>query len=172
MKETLHTVLSRHIAVGLFMLLFLITIRESALAVSCSPTPWDEIGPFYRPNAPERSSIGKGYLLSGTVRSAGDCRPLHNIRIEIWQVGPDGTYDDAHRATLFSDRSGRYRLQTSAPPPYGRRPSHIHILVDAKGFEGLITQHYPKKGKKRATFDLVLEPEKQGEGKARDALGR
>jgi hypothetical protein len=45
-------------------------------------------------------------------------------------------------------------------------------LVDAKGFEGLITQHYPKKGKKGATFDLVLEPEKLGEGKARDALGR
>ena len=72
----------------------------------------------------------------------------------------------------MSYRSGRYRLQTSAPPPYGRRPSHIHILVDAKGFEGLITQHYPKKGKKGATLDLVLKPEKQGEGKARDALGR
>ena len=172
MKETLHTVLSRYISAGLFMLLFLITIREPALAVSCSPTPWDEIGPFYRPNAPERSSIGKGYLLSGTVRSASDCRPLHNVRIEIWQVGPDGTYDDAHRATLFSDHAGRYRLQTSKPPPYGPRPSHIHILVDAKGFEGLITQHYPKKGKKGATFDLVLEPEKQQEGKTRNPLGQ
>jgi protocatechuate 3,4-dioxygenase beta subunit len=154
------------------MLMCLLATSSYCLAVTCSPTPWDEIGPFYRPNAPERTSIGKGYILSGTVRSAGDCRPLHNVRIEIWQVGPDGTYDDAHRTTLFSDRSGRYRLQTSAPPPYGRRPSHIHILVDAKGFEGLITQHYPKKGKKRATFDLVLEPEKLGEGTARDALGR
>jgi hypothetical protein len=45
-------------------------------------------------------------------------------------------------------------------------------LVDAKGFEGLITQHYPKKGKKRGTFDLVLEPEKQGEGKVRNPAGR
>lgn len=161
-----------HIVTALFMLLFTVMTSEPVLAVECSPTPWDEIGPFYRPNAPVRSSIGKGYLLSGTVRSAGDCRPLRNVRIEMWQAGPDGTYNDAHRATLFSDHAGRYRLQTSAPPPYGRRPSHIHILVDAKGFEGLITQHYPEKGKKRATFDLVLEPEKQGEGKARDALGR
>ncbi len=166
-----HT-LSRNITTGLSMMLLLLTTNGPARAVTCSPTPWDEIGPFYRPNAPERTTIGKGYLLSGTVRSASDCRPLHNVRIEIWQAGPDGTYDDAHRATLFSDHAGRYRLQTSAPPPYGRRPPHIHILVDAKGFEGLITQHYPKKGKKRATFDLVLEPEKQGEGKARDALGR
>ena len=140
-------------------------------AVTCTPTPWDEIGPFYRPNAPERTSIGKGYLLSGTVRSAEDCRPLHNVRIEVWQAGPDGRYDDAYRATLFSDRSGRYRLQTSIPPPYGSRPPHIHFLVDGKGFEGLITQHYPKKGKKRAGFDLVLEPEKPGQGKARTPRG-
>jgi protocatechuate 3,4-dioxygenase beta subunit len=154
------------------MMLFLLVTSGYTLAVTCSPTPWDEIGPFYRPNAPERTSIGKGYLLSGTVRSASDCRPLRNVRIEIWQAGPDGTYDDALRATLFSDKTGRYRLQTSAPPPYGRRPPHIHILVDAKGFEGLITQHYPKKEKKGATFDLVLEPEKLGEGKTRDVLGR
>ena len=166
MKRAIIRKMSFLILMGLF------TSYEPALAVTCSPTPWDEIGPFYRPNAPERTSIGKGYIVSGTVRSAGDCRPLHNVKIEIWQVGPEGTYDDAHRATLFSDRSGRYRLQTSAPPPYGRRPSHIHILVDAKGFEGLITQHYPKKGKKGATFDLVLEPEKQGEGKIRNPAGR
>jgi protocatechuate 3,4-dioxygenase beta subunit len=164
--------ISRHIVTALFILLLIVATSEYTRAVTCTPTPWDEIGPFYRPNAPERTSIGKGYLLSGTVRSAGDCRPLHNVRIEIWQAGPDGTYDDAHRSTLFSDHAGRYRLQTSMPPPYGRRPPHIHILVDAKGFEGLITQHYPKKGKRRATFDLVLEPEKKGTGKVRDALGR
>ena len=172
MRETRKNYLVRFFVTGLSMVMCLLATSSYCLAVTCSPTPRDEIGPFYRPNAPERTSIGTGYLLSGTVRSAGDCRPLHNVRIEIWQVGPDGTYDDAHRATLFSDRSGRYRLQTSAPPPYGPRPSHIHILVDAKGFEGLITQHYPKKGKKRATFDLVLEPEKQDEGKARNPLGQ
>lgn len=172
MRKTLFGTLNRYLMNCLSILLLLLATVGYTLAVTCSPTQWDEIGPFYRPNAPERTSIGKGYLLSGTVRSAADCRPLRNARIEIWQAGPDGAYDDAHRATLFSDHAGRYRLQTSMPSPYGRRPPHIHILVDAKGFEGLITQHYPKKGKKGATFDLVLEPEKQGEGKARDALGR
>lgn len=172
MREALHHRLSRYFVNCLSIVLFLFATSGYTLAAKCSPTPWDEIGPFYRPNAPVRSSIGTGYLLSGTVRSADGCRPLHNARIEIWQVGPAGAYDDAHRATLFSDHAGRYRLETSYPPPYGPRPSHIHILVDAKGFEGLITQHYPKKGKKRATFNIVLEPEKQDEGKARDALRR
>lgn len=125
----------------------------------CSPTAWDEIGPFYRPHAPVRSKIGSGYILSGIVRSSADCQPIAGARIEVWQVGPDGTYDDAHRATLISDAKGRYRLETDFPPPYLRRPSHIHILVDARGFAGLITQHYPRRGSREARFDLVIEPE-------------
>lgn len=147
------------LVVGLAVLSTLILVAGPADAAKCLPTPWDEIGPFYRPNAPVRSSIGKGYLLSGTVRSSRDCSPISGARIEIWQTGPGGQYDDAHRATLFADRRGRYRIETVAPPGYGQRPSHIHLLVDAKGFEGLITQHYPKHGKKKASFDLVLVPE-------------
>ena len=163
--------LHRQIVTGLIMLL-LVTGGDAALAVTCTPTPWDEVGPFYRPNAPVRNTIGKGYVLSGTVRSADDCRPLPNIRIEVWQTGPGGEYDADHRATLFSDQNGRYRLETSFPPPYASRPSHIHILVDAKGFEGLITQHYPKKGSRGATFDLVIVPETESDVKKKNAFGR
>jgi len=125
----------------------------------CTPTPQDEIGPFYRPNAPLRSEIGRGYILEGTVRSAATCRPIPGARIEFWQAGPDGRYSDAYRATIVSDRRGRYRLTTSFPPPYARRPSHIHILVDMRGYAGLITQHYPRAGQRRATFDLTMETE-------------
>ena len=137
-----------------------------AHAARCTPTPWDEIGPFYRPNPPLKSSIGKGYLLSGTVRSSADCAIIPDARIEFWQTSPSGGYDDAHRATVIADRWGRYRLETSPPPGYGARPPHIHILVDAKGFEGLITQHYPKPGARRGEFDLVLVPEAPEAGKA------
>lgn len=151
----------------------LLCAAASAYAAKCTPTHWDEIGPFYRPNAPVRSSIGKGYVLSGTVRSSQDCSVIPNARIEVWQTGPNGDYSDAYRATMFSDKQGRYRLQTSPPTGYAARPPHIHMLVDAKGFEGLITQHYPKQGAREATFDLVLVPEQPGEGKGRveDVLG-
>jgi protocatechuate 3,4-dioxygenase beta subunit len=163
--------LSRYIVTGLIMLL-VVKGGDTALAITCTLTPWDEIGPFYRPNAPVRNTIGKGYVLSGTVRSADDCRPLPNIRIEVWQTGPGGQYDVDHRATLFSDQNGRYRLETSFPPPYASRPSHIHILVDAKGFEGLVTQHYPKKGSGGATFDLVIVPETESDVRNKNLIGR
>jgi hypothetical protein len=155
------------------LLLPLLLAASGSLAdPQCPPTDWAEIGPFYRPNAPVRSIIGNGYLLSGTVRSSKDCSPIVNARLEVWQVGPNGEYDDAHRATLYSDRKGRYRLQTSFPPPYGGGRSHIHILVDAKGFDGVITQHYPVKGTRSATMDLVLVPESTESGRGRDPLGR
>jgi protocatechuate 3,4-dioxygenase beta subunit len=131
----------------------------SAAAWKCTPNPQDEIGPFYRPNAPLRTKIGRGYVLKGTVRSAATCRPIPGARIEFWQVGPDGNYGDAYRATIITDRRGHYRLTTSVPPPYARRPSHIHLLVDMRGYAGLITQHYPKAGKWSADLDLVLETE-------------
>jgi catechol 1,2-dioxygenase len=143
----------------------------SAHAAGCLPTPWDEIGPFYRPNAPLRGSIGKGYLISGTVRSSLDCSAIPNARIEVWQTGPNGQYDDAHRATLIADREGNYRLETSFPKGYGARPPHIHILVDAKGFEGLITQHYPKQGENKAVLDLVLAPESKDGGAPQGRIG-
>lgn len=160
---------SDNLKILLFVSLSILSISlldaGSAHAAVCVPTPWDEIGPFYRPNAPVRNSIGKGYLLSGTVRSSADCSAIPNARIEVWQTGPSGKYDDAHRATILADKQGRYRLETYPPPGYARRPSHIHILVDVKGFEGLVTQHYPKPGAKQATFDLVLVPEPQGKPK-------
>ena len=44
--------------------------HAAAATWKCPPTPHDEIGPFYKPNAPLRSRIGSGYVLYGTVRSA------------------------------------------------------------------------------------------------------
>lgn len=132
---------------------------SAATTWKCAPTPQDEIGPFYRPNAPLRSKIGTGYVLKGTVRSAATCRPIPGARIEFWQAGPDGNYRDAYRATIVTDRRGRYRLTTSFPPPYARRPPHIHILVDMRGYAGLITQHYPRAGQRQTTFDLTMETE-------------
>lgn len=139
------------------VLLFL--SEHGAAAPKCAPTSHDEIGPFYRPNAPVRSAIGKGYILQGVVRDASTCRAVAGARIEFWQAGPGGVYSDAYRATVYSDPKGRYRLETFLPPPYARRPAHIHILVDMRGYAGLITQHYPKSGSKGAIMDLVMERE-------------
>lgn len=126
--------------------------------LKCQPTPADQLGPFYVPDAPVRAKVGQGYVLRGAVRSAADCAAINGAKIEFWLVGPAGSYDDDHRATLFSDKSGSYRFESNFPPAYVGRPPHIHIRISATGFRTLVTQHYPESGKSDASFDLVLVP--------------
>jgi len=124
----------------------------------CPPTPPDADGPFYRPGAPVRNRIGSGYGLTGEVKSAADCSVIGNARIEVWLAGPDGIYGEAWRATIFSRQNGRYYFSSHVPGPYGSRPQHIHLIVNAPGFQELITQHYMGEGATGAVFDLVLIP--------------
>jgi catechol 1,2-dioxygenase len=126
---------------------------------NCKPTHPDMLGPFYEPGAPVRTSVGSGYLLSGIVLGAAECKPIPNARIEFWLANPRGEYDDAHRATVLADQRGYYRFESNVPVSYGGRPPHIHVRVRAPGYEELVTQHYPERGQRKANFDLVLGAE-------------
>lgn len=123
---------------------------------TCAPTRADSLGPFYKPDAPVRASVGQGYVLTGVVRDANGCRPLPGARVEFWLANPQGEYDDDHRATVFAGAQGEYRFESNVPVPYSGRPPHIHIRVTAPGFAPFVTQHYPQAGQTTATFDLVL----------------
>jgi catechol 1,2-dioxygenase len=123
---------------------------------NCKPTQPDMLGPFYEPGAPARTSVGSGYVLSGVVLSAEECKPIPDARIEFWLANPRGNYDDAHRATVLVGERGEYRFESNVPVSYGGRPPHIHVRVRAPGYEELITQHYPERGQRKANFDLVL----------------
>lgn len=123
---------------------------------ACTPTRPDSQGPFYKPNAPERASTGRGLIVSGTVRSVSACSPLAGARIEWWSVNPRGSYDDDHRATQRADAEGRYRYETDVPIPYFGRPPHLHARVTAPGHRPLITQLYPTPGQTSLTFNFVL----------------
>jgi catechol 1,2-dioxygenase len=123
---------------------------------NCKPTQPDMLGPFYQPDAPVRTSVGSGYVLSGAVLGAEACKPLPNAHIEFWLANPRGDYDDAHRATVFAGQKGEYRFESNVPVSYGGRPPHIHVRVTAPGYEELVTQHYPERGQSKANFDLVL----------------
>ena len=132
------------------------TAMPDRVAASCRLTRADSLGPFYVPGAPVRSSVGRGYVLRGTVRAAGTCRAIPRARIEFWLVNGQGRYDAAHRATVLASRSGRYRFTSNKPVGYGGRPPHIHVRVTARGYRTLVTQHYPRPAQRSARFDLVL----------------
>ncbi|HEY0068823.1 MAG TPA: hypothetical protein VGE04_02525 [Chloroflexia bacterium] len=132
------------------------TPSTSDQGAGCTPTRPDAEGPFYEPDAPERTSIGKGHVLKGVVRSSDGCRPIPGAQLEFWQVNDQAVYDDDHRATMHADGNGAYSFESNYPQAYGGRPSHIHLRVTADGYQTLITQFYPQQGETEATFDIVL----------------
>ena len=133
-------------------------VGEAMAQPACEPTRPDALGPFYVPDAPLRWSVGQGHVLTGVVRSSVDCSPIAGAWLEFWLAGPNGQYDDDHRATMFSDAAGVYRFESNLPPSYGNRPPHIHIRASAEGYRTLITQYYPSQGQTEGTFDIVLAP--------------
>jgi hypothetical protein len=127
-------------------------------ANACRPTLPDAAGPFGRGMPPVRSSIGSGHVLTGTVLSAADCRPLARARVELWQANRNGRYTRAGSATVITDRAGRFRLEGPYPAAYEGREPHIHIRVQATAHEPLLARYVPARGARRGSIRLVLEP--------------
>ena len=156
----------RRAALGLFLIAgivlatspgaFMCPPAKAVAGPSCAPTRSDALGPFYKPNAPVRASVGSGHVLAGAVRSITGCTPIAGARVEFWLAGPNGQYDDDHRATITTDAGGRYGFASNFPPPYSGRPPHIHVRVTADRHQTLVTQYYPSPGETQGTFDLVL----------------
>jgi protocatechuate 3,4-dioxygenase beta subunit len=130
-------------------------------------TPAQGAGPFYPPELPldddndltrvaGRSDRAAGRItdLHGQLRDSNG-RPLHGMRIEIWQCDANGRYRhprergreapdpnfQGHGHTL-TDAQGRYRFRTIRPVPYPGRTPHIHIAVFPEGDQPFTTQLY------------------------------
>jgi protocatechuate 3,4-dioxygenase beta subunit len=135
-------------------------------------------GPFYKANAPVRSSLvepgtkGEKLVLSGVVYTT-QCKPVANALLDFWQADEKGEYDNEgfrYRGQLRADGEGRYRLETILPALYPGRPRHIHVKVQAPGGRVLTTQIYfqPERagalatklerrdGALHATFDFAI----------------
>lgn len=113
-------------------------------------------------------SIGDPLVITGRILDAVDGSPISDATVEIWQADGDGRYSTAEdpldpwdlrgRQSVAAD--GRYEVATVRPLHYtvkddgpvgqllvalGRhpwRPAHIHLLVSAAGYRGLVTQVY------------------------------
>ncbi len=90
----------------------------------------------YRPGAPIVERIGGGgFLMTGTVRRAGDGAPLEGQRIQIWAHTTEGHERDwhSHGATLSNAR-GEFALEMpQIVPAFGQ--AHGHLAYDSGDFE-------------------------------------
>jgi len=121
----------------------------------CDATTPDILGPFFSEGAPETNSIVpedfQGELLNLTGRlTATDCETgIANAVMDFWQADENGAYDNTgfnFRGKIITDTQGNYNLLSIIPGKYLNgsqyRPAHIHLKVQAEGYDDLVTQIY------------------------------
>jgi protocatechuate 3,4-dioxygenase beta subunit len=110
-------------------------------------------------------------------------KPLANVPVDVWHADNDGFYDSqrptyettgpSSRARFVTDADGRFFFRTILPCSYPiptdgpvgemilqtrrhpMRPAHVHFLVNAPGYEPLIT-HVFIEGDKYLDSDVVF----------------
>ncbi|MDW4499735.1 twin-arginine translocation pathway signal [Sulfitobacter sp. D35] len=132
-----------------------------ARAQGVAPTPTMRGGANnYLPGAPIVERIGGGgFLMTGTVRRAGDGAPLSGARIQIWAHTTEGHERDphSHGATL-TDATGAFRLEMPQIVPAFGQP-HGHLAYDSGGYKTVFLRPVMSSARdKTLAAHFVLEP--------------
>jgi protocatechuate 3,4-dioxygenase beta subunit len=123
--------------------------------------PWIEFGG----DICRQENAGTPTLVSGKVRST-DGTPVRDAVLDVWHVPDNGMYENTDpsqvdfncRGRLRAAEDGSYRFWTVKPVPYpipkdgpaglildaaqrhNMRAAHIHVIVEAPGYEKVISE--------------------------------
>jgi protocatechuate 3,4-dioxygenase beta subunit len=130
-------------------------ISKASNMASCEATTEDILGPFFSEGAPQTNTIvpidyeGEKLFLNGRLSNTSCEDGLANVVLDFWQADENGAYDNdgfKFRGKVLTDSEGNYNLETIVPGKYlngsNYRPAHIHLKVQAEGYEELVTQIY------------------------------
>ena len=125
--------------------------RAFAASERRAPTPFCELGPFYKRKAPSSPKLradgdpGLPLAVVGAVFGTGG-EPVPGATVEVWQTDHAGIYDldgYRYRALLTADARGSYAIDSVMPGHYPDRVAqHVHYLVSAPGYRAITTQLY------------------------------
>lgn len=124
---------------------------------------------------------GKPLYISGTVRDP-EGNPIVGARVDIWHADPQGEYDVQKpslegamrlRGVFHTDAQGGFHCWSIKPTCYPvptdgpvgallkatkrhpMRPAHLHFMIEARGFDRLVT-HVFEKGDRYIDSDAVF----------------
>ncbi len=108
----------------------------------------------YIPDAPERDSLGSGFVIAGLVRSAAGCRALEGIRVQVWLATQSGGEQD-NRASVRTGADGRYRIETAPTVAQFGEPN-IHVAYDDGDYRAVYIRRVVDLDDERAVVNLTL----------------
>jgi hypothetical protein len=121
----------------------------------CEPTESNPGGTNnYIPDAPELDSLGEGFVITGLVRSAAGCRPLEDVRVQVWLATETGGEQD-NRASVRTGSDGRYRIETAPTVAQFGEPN-IHVGYDDGEYREVFIRRVVDLDDRRAVVDLTL----------------
>jgi hypothetical protein len=130
-------------------------VEEPERERRCKPTESNPGGTNnYIPDAPFLDSLGEGFVITGLVRSAEGCRPLENVRIQVWLATETGGEQD-NRASVRTGEDGRYRIETAPTVPQFGEPN-IHVGYDDDRYRPVFIRRVVDLDDERAVVDLTL----------------
>ena len=108
----------------------------------------------YIPGAPELDDLGDGFTIRGRVRSAGGCRALEGIPVQVWLATQTGSERD-NRATVFTGADGVFRIETDPTIPQFGEPN-IHVAYDGDRYESVFIRRVVDLDDEEAVVNLTL----------------
>jgi len=108
----------------------------------------------YLPDAPARDALGGGFVITGLVRAADGCRPLPDVRVQVWLATETGGEQD-NRASVRTGSDGRYRIETAPTIAQFGEPN-IHVGYDDGDFGEVFIRRVVDLDDERAVVDLTL----------------
>jgi hypothetical protein len=131
------------------------SVSREAPRRNCEPTESNPGGTNnYIPDAPRLKTLGQGFVITGLVRSAKGCRPLSDVRIQVWLATETGSEQD-NRASVNTDEKGRYRIETAKTVPQFGEPN-IHVGYDDGNYGAVFIRRVVDLDDRRAVVDLTL----------------
>jgi protocatechuate 3,4-dioxygenase beta subunit len=125
-----------------------------------------EEGPYYKTGSPERTAIitdpdtpGIKLTMEGRVLDK-DNKPISKAWLDFWHANGKGIYDNEGfnlRGHQYTDKDGRYHLETVRPVEYLFRAPHVHVKVQANDSAPILTTQLYFPHEKRNLTDPIFE---------------